>query len=172
MDAPRLIARLDSFAAALPAAVAVVSDSDARFKSPSGAWSILEIVNHLVDEEVLDFRARLESVLRDPAAALAPIDPEGWARDRRYQERDLAQSVARFVEERRRSVAWLRSLKDPDWSRAYQHAKFGPLSAGMFLGAWAAHDALHLRQIAKRIYELVGRDSQPYSVRYAGEWGV
>jgi hypothetical protein len=33
-----------------------------------------------------------------------------------------------------------------------------------------AHDYLHLRQIAKRMYQMAGRDAGEYSTRYAGEW--
>ena len=172
VDPGPIINRLDAFARTLRAAVAGLSEKDARFKPPSGAWSILEIVNHLADEEVEDFRARLEQTLRDPTLPFPAIDPEGWARERRYNERELAESVARLIAERRRSIAWLGSLREPDWSRAHEHPRFGPLSAGMFLASWAAHDALHLRQIAKRLYELAARDGQPYSVRYAGEWGA
>lgn len=169
MDASRLIERLGAFASGLPALVAAVSEEQGRWRPPSGAWSILEIVCHLVDEEVRDFRTRVEMTLRDPASAWPAIHPSDWAINERYNERVLSESVRRFVEERRASIAWLRSLKDPDWGRAYMHPKAGRLSAGMLLGSWAAHDALHIRQIAKRLYELAGRDCGE-SVGYAGDW--
>ena len=38
------------------------------------------------------------------------------------------------------------------------------------LTSWAAHDALHLRQIAKRLFQLAERDGGEYNSRYAGEW--
>jgi len=172
MNAATIIDRLDRFPGALRGAVACVTEAQARFRPPSGAWSILEVVNHLVDEERDDFRARLRQTLEQPQPAWPPIDPEGWARQRRYNERALAESVAVFVQERRTSVEWLRSLPSTtDWSRAYQHPRFGPIHAGDLLAAWAAHDALHLRQIAKRLYELAGCDGEPFSARYAGEWG-
>lgn len=152
--------------------VAGVTPAEARFKPPSGAWSILEVVRHLGDEEVEDFRARLRFILDRAAGAWLPIDPVGWATARRYNEADLAESVARFVRERRGSVAWLRSLPPgTDWSLAYAHPKFGPIRAGDLLGGWAAHDALHLRQIAKRLYELAAVDAPEFKTIYAGEWG-
>jgi hypothetical protein len=113
MDAPAIIGRLERLGPALNAVVAGVPAEEARWKPPSGAWSILEIVCHLGDEEVEDFRARVFSTLRDPTAAWAVIDPERAARDRRYNEQDLGEATARFVEERRRSVEMLRGLKDP-----------------------------------------------------------
>jgi hypothetical protein len=172
MEAGALISRLELLPAALPALLAGVPEADARWKPESGAWSILEIVNHLADEEVLDFRARLENTLAEPQRDWVKIDPEGWAREHRYNERDLRDSVRSFVDERGSSVRWLRSLRGADWERAHQHPRFGPMPAGMLLGAWAAHDALHLRQIAKRLYELSARDASPHPVRYAGEWGA
>lgn len=170
MDADRLIDRLERFAAALPASVAIVRADEARWKPPEGAWSILEIVCHLADEEVDDFRRRTHLTLESPQADWLPIDPEGWARERRYNERDMTTEVQRFVNERRASLAWLRSLHHPEWTRAHVHPKFGAFTAGSLLASWAAHDALHLRQISKRLYELARRDAGDEKIEYAGEW--
>lgn len=172
MNAESIIRRLESFAGALPAAVAGITSDQARRKPPSGAWSILEIVSHLADEEEHDFGARLRFVLERRDPPWPPIDPEGWARERRYNEGDLAASVARFVRLRRASLAWLSELPpETDWSLAYEHPKFGPIRAGDLLSSWAAHDALHLRQIAKRLYELAGADGAGFQTDYAGPWG-
>ena len=78
--------------------------------------------------------------------------------------------LADYKGERLRSVGWLRELRSPDYSKAYVHPKFGSISAGQLLGSWAAHDALHLRQIAKRLHGLATRDASPHGVGYAGEW--
>lgn len=177
MNADALIRRLASFPVAVRASVAALTTEEARWKPPhgkypAGAWSVLEIVCHLADEETGDFRARVSSTLTDPSASWPPIDPEGWAVSRRYNEKDLAGAIAQFEADRRESIRWLRSLgESPDWSTAHNHPKFGPIRAGDLLAAWAAHDALHLRQIAKRLFQLAERDAPQYSTRYAGEWG-
>jgi hypothetical protein len=170
MNAHALISRLELLPAVLPPLLTSIDGGDARWKPPSGAWSILEVVNHLLDEETRDFRSRLESTLTDPRKPWPPNDPEQWARDGRYNERDLTDSVAKLVAERGNSLQWLRWLRNPDWSAAYHHPKAGPVTAGSLLASWAAHDALHLRQIAKRLYEMSVRDGGVYSVAYAGEW--
>jgi hypothetical protein len=172
MNHTALITRLDRFARVLPPLVQHLPDEDAKFKPPSGAWSILEIVCHLGDEEVEDFRTRLQMTLEDPEKDWPKIDPEGIAKSRRYNEQDLTKALDRFVRERAASIDWLRALKNPNWDRAYIHPKFGPQTAGMLLASWAAHDALHLRQIAKRLYELAARDGAPHTTGYAGEWGA
>ena len=170
MNLKRLIDSLERFAEILPAVVRGVTTEDARWKPADGAWSILEIVTHLADEEVEDFRTRVERTLRDPAEPWPPIDPEAWAVDRRYNEGDLAGALKRFVSERRRSVNWLRGITNPDWSKARKHPQLGPLRAGDIFAAWVAHDALHLRQIAKRMHQMTQRDAGVYTVHYAGRW--
>ena len=118
MDMAKLIESLERFGNLLPVVVEGVGLEDARWRPPNGAWSILEVVCHLADEEVADFRMRLESTLRDPAEPWKANDPEAWAVERRYNEQDLKAVLARFTMERRQSVAWLRSLGEPDFSRA------------------------------------------------------
>lgn len=170
MDANALIASLAHFADILPAVVGDLSREQATFRPGEGMWSIVEIVGHLVDTEVLDMRARLQHTLEDPTAPWTPIDPEGWAVQRRYQDDRLSDAVAKFVDERQMSVAWLRELESPDWARAREHPKFPMIRAGDLLSAWAAHDMLHLRQIAKRRFQMIERNAGIYSTGYAGEW--
>ncbi len=171
MNHPALTDALASFPAMLRASVADLCSDDARRKPPTGAWSITEIVAHLADEESLDFRTRVRLTLEDPSQPWPPIDPEGRATEQRYNDRDLLKEVGRFEAERAESLVWLRSLDAPDWSRAHDHPRFGPIAAGDLLVSWAAHDMLHLRQIAKRRFELVGSRAPEFSTRYAGEWG-
>ena len=170
MNPQRLIDVLERFVDILPPLVRRVPADDLRWKPPDGAWSILEVLRHLGDEEVDDFRGRLEMTLRDPAAPWPPNDPEGWAVERRYNEADPGEALERFIAERRKSVAWLRGLGSPDWSQAYRHPKFGPIRAGDILVSWAGHDALHLRQIAKRMFQMAGRDGGEFTTDYAGDW--
>ncbi|MGI9516640.1 MAG: DinB family protein, partial [Pirellulaceae bacterium] len=167
---PQLVDALDRFQTVLPALVAGLDDEAVRWRPPTGHWSILEIVCHLADEEIEDFRKRVELTLRDPAQAWPPIDPEGVAVSRAYNEQQLDEVLQRFVDERQQSVRWLRGLDKPDWDHAYNHPKFGPIQAGEVLAAWAAHDQLHARQIAKRLFELCQHYADPYGVSYAGDW--
>jgi DinB superfamily len=170
MNPTNLIASLERFGWLLPDVVSEVSPDDARFKPPDAAWSILEVVCHLADEEVADFRLRLARTLNNPTEPWEPIDPEGWATQRQYNEGRLEDAVSRFTSLRAESVTWLRSLQNPNWSQVHQHPKHGPIRAGDLLASWAAHDYLHLRQIAKRMYQIAARDGGDFSTRYAGEW--
>lgn len=170
MNTAALIKRMETFPSVLAVLTANLSEEESHWKPESGAWSIVEIVCHLADEEVLDFRARVDATLHDPEAPWEPIDPEGWATQRKYNEQDLGEAVTRFMAERADSVSWLRLHLNPDWSNTHLHPKGWKLSAGDLLASWAAHDALHLRQIAKRFYELAQRDTDGYSTEYAGSF--
>jgi hypothetical protein len=167
MDVDRLIESLASFPAVLRGALHGVTQAEARRAPPSGGWSLLEAVTHIAEEEQLDFRPRVERTLRDGSEAWDPIDPEGWVTERRYNEGDLEQALARFEAERARSVDWLRGLGDADWESAHPHP-VGDLRAGDLLASWAAHDWLHLRQIARLRVERVKRHAEPFDTRYAG----
>src|SRR5215831_516248 len=108
MDATLVIARLERFPAALEAIVAGLSDADWRRRPAEGKWSMLEVVNHLADEDPFDFRLRLSSLLEDPSRPWAKTDPAADVTTKRFNERDPAESLRRFKDERAKTVAWLR----------------------------------------------------------------
>ena len=170
MDFERLVSSLDNFGSVLPALVQNMSPQDAKWKPESGNWSVLEIVCHLVDEETHDFRRRIQSTLEDPSRGWPAIDPEAWAIERNYNSEDLAAKVGEFEIQRRKSIEYLKSVKNSNWDNTYQHPSIGPIKAADLLAAWAAHDHLHARQLAKRRYEIVLRDAKPHSTLYAGDW--
>ena len=83
------------------------------------------MVNHLVDEEREDFRVRVDYILHHPGLPWPPINPKGWVTERLYNQRDLVQSVDDFLKERRKSLAWLKELDDPDWQASVTVAESG-----------------------------------------------
>jgi hypothetical protein len=171
MQPAPFIAALEANGPAIAALARAMPAEQVRWRPEAGSWSALEVVNHLADEEREDFRTRLDTVLNLPGETPPAIDPEGWVVARGYNERDFDESLTRFLDERRRSLAWLGSLTAPDWSRAWAHPS-GDFSirAGDLLVAWAAHDLLHLRQLVEIQYHRRAIDAAPYGVEYAGEW--
>lgn len=170
MDADRLLSMFESFPPMLRASVQGLGEKEIRWKPESGAWSVLEIVCHVADEEIEDFRPRVLGTLADPSKPWSPIDPEGVAVQRRYNDQDLAEQIDQFAQERCRSVELLRALTEPDWELTYEHSQFGPIRAGDVMVSWVAHDMLHLRQIAKRRFELASDAERGYNTAYAGAW--
>lgn len=151
------------------ALVGGISPEHAKWKPAADKWSILEVVNHLYDEEREDFRQRLELLLAAASQPLPPIDPRGWVTSRNYMERVLSESLKNFLVEREKSLTWLRQLSSPNWANSKQLSN-RVLSAGDLLASWLAHDFLHIRQITRLHFQYVGSISEPYQTEYAGPW--
>lgn len=147
-----------------------VSDEDARWRPREDDWSLLEVVGHLLDEERMDFRVRLDYVLHRPGESWPKIDPLGWVTERGYNEREMGPTLGSLVEERNASLQWLSELTDADLSAPVEAPWGGELHGGDMLSAWVAHDVLHLRQLVELRFALVARDSAPYVPEYAGDW--
>jgi hypothetical protein len=169
MNLSYFVDRLSKNRGAFEALVRGISVEQARWKPAPDKWSILEVVNHLFDEEREDFRQRLELVLADPTQAWPPIDPPGWVTARGYAERDLETSLDNFLAERQKSLDWLSELSEPNWNNSRDGSN-GILSAGDLLASWLAHDFLHLRQLSRLHWQFVGAISEPFQTTYAGPW--
>ena len=170
MDVTPYVAALESRAAAIADLVRATSIEQARWRSTPTDWSALEVINHLADEEREDFRLRLDIALHRPGSTLPPNDPADWPVTRAYNERDPGESLTRFLDERQRSLAWLRALRDPHWHNACPRSSGGNLRAGDLLVAWVAHDLLHLRQLIELHYRYLAEHAEGFEVAYAGDW--
>lgn len=146
-----------------------VSLEQARWKPDPESWSVLEVVNHLLDEEKLDFRVRLDITLHRSGESWPAINPPLWVTERRYNEQDPAESLSAFLAAREDSLAWLKNLSLPDWEVSHE-APWGQMRAGDLMASWVGHDLLHMRQLVELHWAYVQKEVQPYSMLYAGEW--
>jgi hypothetical protein len=146
-----------------------ISNELVLFKPSPDKWSMLEIVCHLKDEEVEDWRTRIKCQLETPGSVPPPIDPVSWVKDRKYIEQDFGKTTGAFLNARQESIAWLQSLDNPQWDNFYMHQNLGPLSAKFFLCNWLAHDYLHLRQMTWTKFEY-HRQKSEVDLSYAGNW--
>jgi len=147
-----------------------ISDEQARWQPTPADWSMLEVINHLYDEEREDFRQRVDYVLHRPGENPPPIHPGEWVTSRHYNQRDVAESVQNFLAERQQSIAWLALLNSPNWDLSYHHPDGFRIRAGDLFTAWLAHDFLHLRQMVELHYAWTKLQAAPYEVGYAGDW--
>jgi len=153
----------------IPALVENVSDEQARWKPAPDSWSVLEVICHLLDEERCDFRPRLDHTLHQPGDPWPKIDPQGWVAERKYNERDLQESLQAWLAAREESLSWLKAFSSPDWTVAHE-APFGEITAGDVFASWAAHDLLHARQLVELAWAYLQTQVEPYRTLYAGEW--
>ncbi|MBN2393381.1 MAG: DinB family protein [Anaerolineae bacterium] len=146
-----------------------VTPEQAKWKPDAETWSMLEIINHLYDEECEDFRAHMDGILNKPEEGWGHISPFTWITERRYNERDLETSVQNFLAERRDSLSWLESMSMPDWEASMPAPWGADISAGDMFASWVIHDQWHIQQLVqiRRAYTIA--QVAPYDVRYAGE---
>jgi hypothetical protein len=146
-----------------------VTQAEAQVKPSPESWSMLEVVCHLADEERDDFRQRVDFTLNRPGAIWPPIHPGAWVTERKYNERDLEQSLSDFLAERATSLVFLKGLQSASWN-ASTTTQFGDMKAGDLLGAWVAHDNLHMRQLVELRRCRLQKITDPYDISYAGDW--
>ena len=169
MDLNQLIERMVANATIFESLTRHLTAEQASWKPAPDNWSILEVVNHLYDEEREDFRQRLQLILTDPSLDWPPIAPQEWVRTRAYNERDLGQSVDNLMNEREKSLAWLRSLQSPKLEVRHER-QAGSVTAGDLLYSWLAHDLLHIRQITRLQWQYLTANAKPFLTDYAGPW--
>ncbi len=169
MDPLAAAARLAANAQVFQHLLSGVAEPQARWKPAPEKWSLLEVINHLADEERLDFRARLDLTLNRPGERWPPIDPVGWVGERGYNRRELGESLADFLTERARSVEWLHGLAGRSLNAEYDHPR-GKITALELLGSWLAHDLIHIRQLTRLHYEYLASEMGAETLGYAGPW--
>jgi len=169
MDLKNAVAQLRQQGIAIGSLAADVTEEAARWKPDPESWSILEVLNHLVDEEVFDFRRHSEHMLFTPDQPWPEIDPQGWVTERAYNQRKLDETLRNFERERVNSIRWLGELTQPNWDSKVSF-DWGDLTAGDMLVSWLAHDLLHIRQLVELRYQLTAANSLPFRVEYAGKW--
>ena len=168
MNHPQIIVRLGVNGDIFKHLFKNLVDEQARWKPGAGRWSLLEVINHLYDEEREDFRKRLTLVLRNPDEPWPAIDPEGWVNLRGYNQRGFNDSLNNFLKERDISLRWLHTLDSPDWRSTHLHPKMGPMSAEFLLANWLAHDLFHIRQVNDLHFAFLSRMTSPVSLFYSG----
>ncbi len=146
-----------------------VREDQATWKPDPENWSILEVLEHLLMEERLDFRRHLGTIYQKSQETPPEVDPEHWEKEKAKDQSSLAQILLDFKSERETSIAWLNALRDPDWEATISF-EWGSLSAGDLLASWLAHDLLHLRQLVDLQYQWTAKESQPFAIEYAGQW--
>jgi hypothetical protein len=169
MEFSRLYQELQNSTEIIRALLSGIEPEAARLKPNAEAWSMLEVVGHLSDEEREDFREHLDFILHRQNEEWHVIDPQGWVIQRSYNQQNLAEIQEKFFAEREKSLAWLQGLVNPDWEKSYT-TPYRTISAGEMLACWAAHDNLHIRQLVELRRVRLEAITKPYHLEYAGDW--
>jgi hypothetical protein len=123
-----------------------LDDATLRRPEAPGKWSVVEVVQHLADSELV-FGFRLRMILTQDQPPLAGYDQDRWATDLGYKDvpLDLAQWQLRGL--RIPNLRLARSLSPRQLERVGMHSERGPESVAHLLKLMAAHDLVHRRQL-------------------------
>jgi hypothetical protein len=113
-----------------------------------GKWSILQVVEHLADQELVN-GFRLRSIVAEDEPPLRGYDQDLWATRLRYGSAGVGPVLDELRSLRARNLRLYRSLSEAELDRVGLHDERGPESARRLRALTAAHDLLHRRQIAR-----------------------
>jgi uncharacterized damage-inducible protein DinB len=134
--------------AATPASSRTASPRALRQPEAPGKWSILEVVGHLADTEVV-YRYRMRMSVAQPGSAIPDYDQDRWAKQLRYNEAGLEDGLREIEALRSANLAWLERLSDEEMDRAGLHEERGEESVRRIVKLLAAHDLVHRNQIRR-----------------------
>lgn len=132
----------------LKKAIKGLSDEELRTRELPRKWSILEVLGHLADTELV-YRYRLRLIVAEPGCPIVGYDQDAWAKRLRYQEQDPADVMREIDAMRRATLRWLATLSDSELDRAGHHDERGEESARHVMRMVAGHDLLHRAQIER-----------------------
>lgn len=130
-----------------------VSEETLRTPEAPGKWSVVQVLWHLADSEVI-YRYRLRRAVAEEDEIVG-YDQDRWADRLRYADADPAEALAIIRSLRPSTMRWIRGLDADELRRAGMHNERGPESVDHMIRLLAGHDLLHRRQI-RRILEAVG----------------
>lgn len=117
------------------------------------AWSIVEVVCHLRDTEDLTL-GRVRLMRDEDRPRIVAWDQEVAAAEGNYRAQSLDTALADFTRLRAEQVATLEALDADAWQRTGLHDEVGEITIQQLTAYMAAHDAIHLAQIARRIQDM------------------
>jgi hypothetical protein len=135
-------------------AVAQLTDAQLRQPEKPGKWSVIEVVQHLADSEIV-YGYRIRLILAADNPAIEGYDQDAWAQRLRYAETSLPDALSQIRVLRGRTLHLLRGLRPDEWERAGMHSERGRETVRHITKLLAAHDLVHLRQI-ERIKSAIG----------------
>lgn len=123
-----------------------VPDEVLRRPEAPGKWSVIEVIQHLADTElVIGWRTRL--VLTQDRPPIQGYDQDAWARTLGYRDVPLEMALDQLRGIRAANLRLWRSLTAAQRERVGVHSERGPESVNRLLGLMGGHDLVHRRQI-------------------------
>jgi hypothetical protein len=124
--------------------------SDLRVRPERGEWSVLEVLAHVVDAEVVA-AARYRWILAHDEPPLAPFDQDRWVERLHGNRADPAALMELFRALRTANLRLWSESSEAERSRIGLHQERGPESFDLTFRLAAGHGRLHHEQASRTI---------------------
>jgi hypothetical protein len=129
------------------------AERDLSRRPAAGEWSVLELVGHLHDAELVS-GARYRWILSQDTPSLIGYDQDRWVAQLRHNEASPDELLALFTAVRQANLKlWARSSAS-ERQRVGLHAERGPESYELLFRMLAGHDRFHLDQMRATLIQL------------------
>jgi uncharacterized damage-inducible protein DinB len=146
------LAVMDELPDALDELLAGVDEDTLRAPEEPGKWSVLQVLWHLADAELVHrYRLRRAVAQED---AIVGYDQDAWAERLRYADADRDEALSLIRTLRPSTLRWVRGLPSDELQRAGLHEERGRESVGHMIRLAAGHDLVHRNQIRR----ILGRE--------------
>ena len=122
----------------------LMGDIKEEIQESSGAWTIAEILNHLLDTE-RRYLARVRRIHRERHPRMRVMPNED------YTKLSALKAWTLFFDLRQQQIRQLRRLKPDEWRRSGTVTPVGRVTITSLVRHLVAHDAQHTAQISRRL---------------------
>ncbi len=113
-----------------------------------GKWSILQVVRHLADSELV-YRYRMRLIVAQPGTRIPGYDQDAWCARLRYDQDDIEAALGELEVLRKADLDWLRGLSEGELDLAGHHDERGRETVRHIVELLAGHDLFHRAQIER-----------------------
>jgi hypothetical protein len=120
--------------------------ADLHRRPAAREWSVLELLGHMVDAEIV-MSGRYRWTISQDQPPLLGYDQDLWVARLRHNEAQPVELRALFSALRAANLRLWRASTAEDRDRVAMHAERGPESYGLMFRMLAGHDRFHLNQM-------------------------
>ena len=124
-----------------------------RRRPAAKEWSVLELVGHLTDAEIV-MSGRYRWALSHDQPPLLGYDQDRWVDRLRHNDEDPEELLLLFTTLRKANIALWKRSSPQERERVAIHAERGPESYDLMFQMIAGHDRFHLNQIQATLRQL------------------
>jgi hypothetical protein len=117
-----------------------------QFRPSPERWTIHEILVHIADSEANSY-VRCRRFIAEPGSPVLGYNESGWAKELRYHEQSIDDSLELFKWLRHKSYTLVRNLPPEVWSHTVQHSESGEIGMDDWLDTYDRHIPDHIRQM-------------------------